>query len=49
MAEYLACQNATQRARTIRAAKFPKKVEVAAYRKKTPPKRGQFTGRSNSP
>lgn len=31
MAEYLACQNATQRARVMRAAKFPKKVEVAAY------------------
>lgn len=31
MAEYLACQNATQRARVVRAAKFPKKVEVAAY------------------
>lgn len=31
MAEYLACQNATQRARVIRAAKFPKKIEVAAY------------------
>ncbi len=31
MADYLACQNATQRARNIRAAKFPKKIEVAAY------------------
>lgn len=31
MAEYLACQNATQRARVMRAAKFPKKIEVAAY------------------
>ncbi|MCB1352555.1 MAG: hypothetical protein KDK03_07455 [Rhodobacteraceae bacterium] len=31
MAEYFATTNATQRTKTIRAAKFPKKVEVASY------------------
>lgn len=31
MAEYFATTNAPQRTKTIRAAKFPKKVEVASY------------------
>lgn len=31
IAEYFATTNATQRTKTIRAAKFPKKVEVASY------------------
>ncbi|MEP9352108.1 hypothetical protein ABLE93_00765 [Xanthobacter sp. KR7-65] len=31
ISEYLATENAPQRTRIIRAAKFPKKVEVAAY------------------
>lgn len=31
IAEYFATTNATQRTRTIRAAKFPKKPEVASY------------------
>lgn len=31
ISQYLATSNATQRGRVIRSAKFPKKVEVAAY------------------
>ena len=31
ISEYLASTNATQRTQTIRAAKFPRKIEVAAY------------------
>ncbi|PXW57000.1 hypothetical protein C7450_10737 [Chelatococcus asaccharovorans] len=31
ISEYLATENALQRTRIIRAAKFPKKVEIAAY------------------
>lgn len=31
IAEYFATTNATQRTKIIRAAKFPKKVEVASY------------------
>jgi hypothetical protein len=31
ISEYLATENASQRTKIIRDAKFPKKIEVAAY------------------